>query len=221
MKVKKILKIVGVIVLILLASFIIHGIKNFIIISKLQNKISEYINSNNYHYNVISYENNNKAIISDYYKKDNNRAVFIEDQRNENRKKLSLYKNEENTHLFVEIGAEKTLKILDSESTALPDIPSVLDTDNSWQTFLCSTICTITSTKYNEKDCYKIKNYLSPFYAVSYGTKLTLIIDKDTGLLLKSIEGEEITERTYEFNNVDDSIFVKPDINQYKEIKDN
>ena len=47
------------------------------------------------------------------------------------------------------------------------------------------------------------------------------IIEKETGLLLKTETGNLIGERTYEFDNVDDSIFVEPDISQYKIQKDN
>ena len=65
------------------------------------------------------------------------------------------------------------------------------------------------------KDCYKINNYLSQSYGVDYNTKVTFIFEKDTGLLIKTIEAERTTEREYEFNNVDDSIFTEPDISQY------
>ena len=40
-------------------------------------------------------------------------------------------------------------------------------------------------------------------------------IEKDTGLLTKSMVAGVTSERSYEFDNVDDSIFVEPDISQY------
>ena len=42
-----------------------------------------------------------------------------------------------------------------------------------------------------------------------------MYIEKDTGLLVKMMEGTTVSEREQEFNNVDDSIFVEPDISQY------
>lgn len=43
-----------------------------------------------------------------------------------------------------------------------------------------------------------------------------IIIDKETGLFLKSTATGDVVEREYEFDNVDDSIFAEPDISQYK-----
>ena len=45
--------------------------------------------------------------------------------------------------------------------------------------------------------------------------KQTVYIDKDTGLSVKNEIDKIVTEREYEFNNVEDSIFVEPDISQY------
>ena len=57
--------------------------------------------------------------------------------------------------------------------------------------------------------------------SISSSTSLTcedseIIIDKETGLFLKSTATDDVVEREYEFDNVDDSIFVEPDISQYK-----
>ena len=60
-------------------------------------------------------------------------------------------------------------------------------------------------------------NFLSPYYLLDYDTtKNNLIIEKDTGLCLKNETGKIITERTYEFDSVNDDIFAEPDISQYK-----
>ena len=40
-------------------------------------------------------------------------------------------------------------------------------------------------------------------------------INKQTGLLVKSVINDIIAQREYEFDNIDDSIFIEPDINQY------
>ena len=39
--------------------------------------------------------------------------------------------------------------------------------------------------------------------------------DKETGLMYKNINSESTATREYEFENVDDSVFVEPDISQY------
>ena len=61
---------------------------------------------------------------------------------------------------------------------------------------------------------YIIKGFFSSNSLVNGSEEI--YIEKDTGLYFKTIEEERISEREYEFNKVDDSIFVEPDISQYK-----
>ena len=42
-----------------------------------------------------------------------------------------------------------------------------------------------------------------------------IYIDKETGILLKNIEEGTVNERKYEFNKVESSIFIEPDVSQY------
>ena len=88
-----------------------------------------------------------------------------------------------------------------------------LKTDNKWQSFIYSIPTMITNVEYNGKKCYKITNFLSPYYL--YDSKHNeLYIDKETGLCLLNYTSTE-NKYNYEFNNVDDSIFIEPDIGQY------
>ncbi len=45
--------------------------------------------------------------------------------------------------------------------------------------------------------------------------KNEVYLEKNTGLYVKSIIDESNSEREYEFDTVDDSIFSEPDISQY------
>lgn len=97
-----------------------------------------------------------------------------------------------------------------------------------WQTFVYSAMSRIKSVKYNDKDCYSINSKMSLESAYDVDKKQEIIcmiindtsreiyIDKDTGLLVKRITSVETVEKEYEFNNVDDSVFVEPDISQYE-----
>ena len=40
-----------------------------------------------------------------------------------------------------------------------------------------------------------------------------IYIDKETYMIVKTVADDVITEYEYEFNNVDDNIFIQPDIN--------
>ena len=75
-------------------------------------------------------------------------------------------------------------------------------------------IASVKKTKYNEKECYTIKGFLSSTSLTEKNSEV--IIEKETGLFLKSNALEDTVEREYTFNNIEDSIFAEPDISQYK-----
>ena len=65
----------------------------------------------------------------------------------------------------------------------------------------------------NSTYCTVVKRYLKD----EQGKKNSeVIIEKETGLFLKSNAPEDTVEREYTFNNIEDSIFAEPDISQYK-----
>ena len=212
MRTKKILKIIGIILVILLVLTLIHTIRNYIIIRNLQNRISKYSNSTNYFEKSESTKNDGTKIIMKYYQKDNKQAVFLEKTSNENEIKISRYNNGERVDTFTETKDSKVAQ-LDTSTLISVNIYNQLETDNKWQTFIGSIISNIRSEKCNDKECYVIKGFTSTTSLTFEGTKI--YIDKDTGLLVKVIEDETISNREYEFNNVEDTIFVEPDISQY------
>lgn len=212
MRTKKILKIIGIILIILLVLTLIHTIRNYIIIRNLQNKISKYSNSTNYFVKSESTKNDGTKIIMKYYQKDNKQAVFLEKTSNENEIKISRYNNGERVDTFTETKDSKVAQ-LDTSTLISVNIYNQLETDNKWQTFIGSIISNIRSEKCNDKECYVIKGFTSTTSLTFEETKI--YIDKDTGLLVKVIEDETISNREYEFNNVEDTIFIEPDISQY------
>ena len=223
MKVKKVLKIIGIILLIIIIMFLIHALKNFIIATKLQNKVEKYVNSTNYHITAVSHQKNEPTVTVNFYNKKEKQMMSVERKDdNDEITKLTFYYNGERTDLFVESPSEKIANI-DSKISIMPMVVvNPLQTDNKLQTFLYSSISMVTSTNYDGKECFVVDNYLSPYNLTEQDNHTTkYIIEKETGLLLKTETGNLIGERTYEFDNVDDSIFVEPDISQYKIQKDN
>ena len=51
--------------------------------------------------------------------------------------------------------------------------------------------------------------------------KNEVYLEKDTGLVVKATFGDEAIDRNYEFDNVDDEVFVEPNIGEYKLLTDN
>lgn len=207
---KKILKIIGMILLIVIVIVLIHTIRNYIIISDLQGKVGKYLDSTNYYTKSIATENNGEIVTIEYYRKDTKEVVFMERNLNGEISKISMYNNGERIDKFWDNKKGKTAQ-LNSAAMMSINIFNRLETTNKWQTFLESMFASIKSTNYNGKDCYIIKNFMS--LTSSDGAKT--YIEKDTGLFIKEIQREITTEKEYEFNNVDDSIFVEPDISQY------
>ena len=213
MKTKKVLKIIGIVMAILIILILIYTIRNYIIITDLQSKILNYQDSKNYHIKSVANSNDGTTNIKmDYYRKDNKQVIFIERNANGDIIKLSMYDNGERVDTFTETQNTKTVKLNSGELMTV-NIYNYLETDNKWQTLLGCITAKIKSTNFNGKECYIVKGFLSSTSLTSEGAET--YIDKETGLFLKTTEAEIITERNYEFHNVEDSIFTKPDISQY------
>ena len=212
MKMRKILMVLGIIIAILVMIVLVHTIRNYMIITDLQNKISQYVNSTNYYIKSIATVKDG-TITMEYYRKDNNQVVFLERNLNDTINKIAIYNDGEKTDTFTQTPDTKIAQ-LNSGTMMSINIYNHLETENNWQTFLGSMLTSVKSTNYNGKDCYIIKGFMS-LTSLSFEGAETYI-EKDTGLFIKDVEGETITEKEYEFDNVDDSIFVEPDISQYK-----
>ena len=211
MKMKKILMVLGIIIAILVVIVLVHTIRNYMIITDLQDKISQYADSVNYYTKSIATVKDG-TITMEYYRKDNNQVVFLERNLNDTINKIAMYNNGEKTDTFTQTPDTKIAQ-LNSGTIMSIGIYNHLETENNWQTFLGSMLASVKSTNYNGKDCYIIKGFMSSTSLTFEGAET--YIEKDTGLFIKDIEGETITEKEYEFDNVDDSIFVEPDISQY------
>ena len=80
---KKIFKKLGIILLAIIIIILIHTVRNMIIISNTQKKLSNYINSNNYHMKIVSFnEENKQTITANYYAKDKKQLIIIERKDN-------------------------------------------------------------------------------------------------------------------------------------------
>lgn len=215
MKKKKIFKNVIKVALILIAIFIvilvINIIRNYVIITDLQNKGSQYKDITNYNIK-ISTNDNGTIFKTDYYKKDNKQAIFMERNLNGEIVKISMYDNGERVDTFTEAKDTKIVQ-LDTGTIMSVNIYNQLETDSNWQTFLCCISSKIKSVNYNGKECYKIRNFMSSTSLTFEGAEI--YIDKETGLVIKTTETGTVSEREYNFNEIEDSIFTEPDISQY------
>ena len=214
MKIKKWLKIIGIIILIIIVLILIHTIRNTIIISNLQNKVEKYSNSNNYHIKATMHISENITMNINQYQKNEKQLLVLERIVNDEKIKMSYYNIGSRIDMFLETKDEKIAEL--GKVNEILGVSSItpLQTDNLWQTILYSLPARITTVKVNDYECYSINNFLSPYNLLGKN-KTEYDIEKETGLVRKIVLDEQITIREYEFENVDDSIFVEPDISQY------
>ena len=216
---KKILKIVGIILLIILALTIIHIVRNTLIITDLQNKVAKYENSLNYHIKVDTKLNENTTMIINQYQKNEKQLLILERVTNNETVKMSFYNTGNRIDMFTETKDEKIAQLGKvNEILGLNSI-TMIQTDNLWQTIIYGFTAKIKTVNVNGYECYSINRFLAPQNLLGEN-KTEYCIEKETGLPRKIILDEQISTREYEFDNVDDSIFIEPDISQYT-IKDN
>ena len=212
MKVKRGLKIVGIILAVLIVLVLIHTIRNYVIITRLQENIQKYESSNNYSIKSVS-SSNDMILTMDYYTKDNKKVLIME--RNDHGKivTMSTYDNGERKNIFWDI-AETNEKRVQTNSEILLEINiyNGLENENKIQTFLASIFTKVRETEYKGKKCYIISGYMNSFDF----DKSEKYIEKDTGLCIKSTDSLGQVEKEYEFNKVNDEIFMEPDISQYQ-----
>ena len=213
-KIKKVLKIILIIIAILIILFLIHTIRNFIIVLQLQTKISQFTDVTNYHIKTITNEESGIIVTVNYYKKDNKQAYFLERNKDNEIIKMFVYSNGEKTHMYTETPEYKTANLNVGNFTGV-EIVNSLYNRNTWQTILSSMMANIKTVKLNEKDCYEINNFPSEVLWLGLG-KNVIYIEKDTGLMIRNDTDSLIVENMYEFNTVNDEIFIEPDISQYQ-----
>ena len=217
---KKVFKTIGILVLIIVILMLLYVIRNTIIVTKLQKNIKEYTSTTNFSIKVTNLTSETSKMTVNYYKKDNKEAVILERNVDENSVKMSFYNNGERRDLFIETNDKKTVQVNTKNQLLGLNITDSLQTDNLWQTILYSSIARIKTENVNGKECYKVSNFYSPYWM--YGENITeFYIEKDTGLLIKTVIDDEIAVREYSFDDVEDSAFVEPDIGLYTVVGEN
>ena len=213
---KKVLKIILLIVLIVIVIFLAITIRKMIIISNLNNKISKYINSNNRYEKIV----NNSECTTEFYLKDENALMIYtskEKDTGKNRKLMQYTKGDKvNTYIDVE---DSKIAMLGASKDEVPSQIIIMGFDyenNLWNLFKLAVMSKIKTAKYEGKDCYFVQSLIADNAYIQKETGLTLKANNGYSVKEDGTEEAIVAEYYYEFGNVDDSIFVEPDISQYK-----
>lgn len=202
----KLWKKILIIVLILFAILAIFIVRKFIIITNLVNESKEYANKTNYFAVVQSLQNGNVNIIKSYNKDGNYLTTFrtygkdIKDERG-----LIRYKKDSEEIGIIQSGQEK-IAILDGSVLGEVYVVNIFSTlDNTMQQLQFAVMSRITTDNYGNIECYLIEL-----------ENCKMWVEKDTGLIIREINGGLVSERFYEFDIVKDEDITKPDISDCK-----
>lgn len=218
---KKVLKIIGIILLIIFAIFVINTIRKLAIIKSIQRTASQYTASTNYHVKSVgSGMNDGITTTINSYCKGNKRLTVIE--RSKDGKvdsKVSMYDNGERVDTFSESDGVKRVNI-DSEANFSLPVYDYFEGSSNMQLICIAIASKVEDIEYNGKKCYRVAIGLTSSILYEDNNEINEVyIDKDTGLVVKTHFGNSTAEREYEFNNVQDEVFVEPDLKEYEVIK--
>ena len=195
----KLWKKILIIVLILFAIIAIFIIRKFIIITNLVNISKEYANKTNYVAVVQSIQNGNVSIAKSY-NKDGDLLTTLKSYAKDSQEERGLIKYEkDNEKVGIVYNGQEKVAIINQPVLATINIVTVYSTFNDFLPRLELAVMSRISTD-------NVGNYLIEL------DNWKMWVDKDTGLVIREINGGLISERSYEFDNVKDEDIVKPDI---------
>lgn len=197
---RKIKFLIFIIVFILFIIFASTFFRNAIIIKNLSKKASSYINCNNYHMTWSSYSKEDLVIFDIYYKDGKYLSYFhsynfsIDDSRSDFGKITEYYNGNGQRVTYADYDKSVSYENVNGEDADaimyLKPYSMAHSTmyDEDFITFIKSCFVTqISSEKYNNRKCYRFKNF-------NDDTNI-LYIDKETGLSIKSESGVLIGNR--------------------------
>lgn len=198
-KFKKRMNILKLVIALILIIFIGGIIRETFIMCSLANK-SRKINTDNYYIKIYSYYQDS-MFITESYNKDKSYLTVIKKYSPDFERKFTYYKKEnEQVNLF----EQNDIKIQSADIIGGEINISAATTNDIFSNIQTAMISSIDKATANGKECYvlKIKNQ-------------ERFIDKETGLLVRVIDNDTITDYYYEFNVVKNQNIQKPDVTGY------
>lgn len=223
MEKKKIIKICIIVLAVVVVLVLVYMTRNYIIAKNIIDKnVAKAVQSESIHTKTIIKEGENVKETFDNYKKgDKELTINIMNNEDGSETKISVYTVGTSKKTYSE---NKEGKFVEQEE--VQEMPAITEEDAYAQfekeskisTFLAGAFTSFKSVNIDGKDCYLIeKSDLPIFKDFENGkNKTEIYVDKDTGLIEKTVADGLITEYECEFNNVNNDIFLEPDINEYE-----
>lgn len=207
---KKIVLSIVILLLVMVMLFMAITFRKFMIVKDLQNKIAMKAQAPNFYKKAVT-TGENSEVVTEGYRKGDKKFVTIKRTMNGEEMKISLYDNGTTINVYTETADKKTVKP-NGSSELVFDLSNRLETFNDCHTFICCIKAKISTTTYDGKECYIIKNFEEP----NINEENEFYIEKETGLILKSTIMNQTSVMEYKFDNVTDEIFTEPDMSLYE-----
>ena len=223
MEKKKIIKICLIVLAIVVVLALVYMIRNYIIAKDIIDKnVAKAVQSESIHTKTIIKEGENVRETFDNYKKGNKElTINIMNNEDGSETKISMYTVGTNETTYYE---NKEGKFVEQEE--VQEMPAIteeeayaqFEKESKISTFFAEAFTSFKTVKIDGKDCYLIeKSELPIFKDFENGkNKNEIYVDKETGLIIKTVIDDITTEYIYEFDNVNDVIFTEPDISEYE-----
>lgn len=223
---KKVLKCIGIIILVIIAFLVIHTVRNMIIIKNLSEKAESYKNANNYYVKTVS----SQGSVMENFTKNGCYLMKLVNTSETGLRTLIRYSDGNIENTYIEAQTENgTDKVAMLNSNSLPSFNQITNwfyTDDFKSLLLMSLMARIRSVEQNEKDCYEVTYVYSSNILMPAEGEFAIYIEKETGLTVKNKNGAIVNENgteepividyEYKFDSVTDEDLVEPDISEYK-----
>ena len=221
---KKILKICLIMIVLIIAILLFCMIRNYTIAKNIiDENVDKAINSESiYAKTTIKEEENISETFENYKKGDKELTINIMNNEDGNSTKISMYIDGDKETIYYENKAGKFVQqdeIQKIEKPTEEDARASLEKESKIATFFAGAFTPFKSVNIDGKDCYLVQKSSLPIFDSMLrddAKDRRIYIDKETYMIVKTVADDVITEYEYEFNNVDDNIFIQPDINEYQ-----
>lgn len=220
---KKILKICLIMIVLIIAILLFCMIRNYTIAKNIiDENVDKAINSESvYAKTTIKGDIINQTF--DNYKKENKElSIFKTNHEDGTQSVITTYTEGTNRTTYYENKAGKFVQQKETQEMVNPteeDARASLEKESKIATFFAGAFTPFKSVNIDGKDCYLVQKSSLPIFDSMLrddAKDRRIYIDKETCMIVKTVADDLVTEYEYEFNNVDDNIFIQPDINEYE-----
>lgn len=198
----KSLKILLIILVAILVIFMIFIIRKVVIFNNIEKSSQTFENNPNYYASIIQPQGDS-IIIIESYNMDDKYLINMESYKLDSDSHIEFkFYESENEKIGIARNGEEAYEIEESLYQEKIEVQSLnFYAHDFWSNLGLAFKSTVKSDKCNGEECYLIEN-----------ANLKLWVSKDTGLVMRKIEGSIVNEYNYEFNNVTDEDVRKPEL---------